>query len=153
MVVERCQCRTADPGGGSLSNLPRPLLLGYIRAGMLGGDVEVERAEARLEAFATREEFSLGAVYVEWGVYPGAFDALMTELTHDETIHGFVVPDLRHVTHEEQQVLRRHDDGGRTPVFVADHAPRAGGPGEDSPFRARSANQSGRTAPRSRPLD
>jgi hypothetical protein len=63
----------------------------------------------------------------------------MTELSQDEMIHGLVVPDLRHLAEEEHQVLRRHDDGARTPIFVVDHAPQAGGPGEDSPFRARSA--------------
>lgn len=105
-----------------MSALPRPLLLGYIRAGLLGGDLEVERAEARMQAFATREEYCLGAVYVEWGVHPGAFDALITELSRDETIRGFVIPDQQHITAEEEQVLRQHGDGPM-PMFVADLAP------------------------------
>lgn len=106
-----------------MNALPRPLLLGYIRAGLVDGDVEVARAEARLAAFAVREEFGLSTVYVDWGVYPGAFDALVTELSLDETIRGFVVPDLRHITAAEQRVLRRHGYGARAPVFVADLAP------------------------------
>ncbi len=92
----------------------RPLLLGYIRADLLRDRADLPRVEAQLEAFAHREAFSLGAVYVERGSAPAAFEALMTEVTRDETTHGVVVPDLRHVTVVEQLVLTRHEAGART---------------------------------------
>ena len=37
-----------------MSNQPRPMLLGYIRADVLGSRTELPRVEAQLEAFATR---------------------------------------------------------------------------------------------------
>jgi hypothetical protein len=117
----------------------RPLLLGYIRADLLKDRADLPRVEAELEAFAHREAFSLGAVYVETGSAPGAFDALMTEVTRDEAAHGVVVPDLRHVTVVEQLVLTRHEEGARTAIFTASFTPRAGGPGVNSPERVRSA--------------
>ena len=67
-----------------MTNHVRPLLLGYIRADLLPDRADLPRVEAQLEAFAHREAFSLGAVYVERGSAPGAFDALMTEVTRDE---------------------------------------------------------------------
>ncbi len=63
----------------------------------------------------------------------------MTEVTRDEATRGVVVPDLRHVTVVEQLVLTRHEEGARTAIFTANFTPRAGGPGVDSPDRARSA--------------
>ena len=117
----------------------RPLLLGYIRADVLKDRADLPSVEAELEAFAHREAFSLGAVYVERGSAPGAFDALMTEVARDETTHGVVVPDLRHVTVTEQLVLTRHEDGARTAIFTANFTPRSGGPGVGAQTRARSA--------------
>jgi hypothetical protein len=117
----------------------RPVLFGYIRADLLRDRADLPRVEAQLEAFAHREAFSLGAVYVERGSAPGAFDALMTEVTRDEAAHGVVVPDLRHVTVVEQLVLNRHEDGARTAIFTANFTPRSGGPGVGSPKRVRSA--------------
>ena len=111
----------------------RPLLLGYIRADLLRDRADLPRVEAQLEAFAHREAFSLGAVYVERGSAPAAFEALMTEVTRDETTHGVVVPDLRHVTVVEQLVLTRHEAGARTAVFTASFTPRSGGPGVGTP--------------------
>jgi hypothetical protein len=116
-----------------MNNRPRPLLLGYIRADVLKDRADLPRVEAQLEAFAHREAFSLGAVYVERGSAPGAFDALMTEVTRDEATHGVVVPDLRHVTVVEQLVLTRHEEGARTPFFTANFTPRSGGPGVCAP--------------------
>lgn len=116
-----------------MSNHPRPLLLGYIRADVLKDRADLPRVEAQLEAFAAREAFSLGAVYVERGSAPGAFDALMTEVARDEATHGVVVPDLRHVTVVEQLVLTRHEEGARTAIFTANFTPRAGGPGVCAP--------------------
>lgn len=101
----------------------RPLLLGYIRADVLRDRADLPGVEAELEAFAHREAFSLGVVYVERGAAPGAFDALMTEVARDEAAHGVVVPDLRHVTVVEQLVLTRHQGGARTAVFTANLPP------------------------------
>ena len=116
-----------------MSNHPRPVLLGYVRSDVLRNGTELPHATAQLEAFADREEFSLGTVYVEQGDAPGAFHALMTEMTGDETAWGVVVPDLRHMTVVEQLVMTRHESGARTPVLVAAHSPLAGGPGVGSP--------------------
>jgi hypothetical protein len=116
-----------------MSNHPRPLLLGYIRADVLKDRADLPEVEAQLEAFAAREAFSLGAVYVERGSAPGAFDALMTEVTRDEAAHGVVVPDLRHVTIVEQLALTRHEEGAKTAIFTANFTPRAGGPGVGAP--------------------
>lgn len=122
-----------------MSNGPRPVLLGYIRGDLLRSATEVERVRAQLDDFADREEFSLGTVYVERGTTAAAFHSLMTELTHDDAAWGLVVPDLRHLTEGEQQILRRHDEGTRTRVVVANFSPRSGGPGVESPACARSA--------------
>jgi hypothetical protein len=111
----------------------RPLLLGYIRADVLRDRADLPTVEAQLGAFAEREAFGLAAVYVERGSAPGAFDALMTEVAREETVHGVVVPDLRHVTIVEQLVLARHEEGARTAVFTANFTPRSGGPGAGSP--------------------
>ena len=111
----------------------RPLLLGYIRADVLRDRADLPSVEAELEAFADREDFSLGVVYVERGAAPGAFDALMTEVARDETTYGVVVPDLRHVTVTEQLVLTRHEGGARAAIFTANFTPRSGGPGVGAP--------------------
>jgi hypothetical protein len=121
----------------------RPVLLGYIRADVLRDRADLPDVEAQLEAFAHREAFSLGAVYVERGSAPGAFDALMTEVARDEATRGVVVPDLRHVTVVEQLVLTRHEEGARTAVFSASFTPRSGGPGAC----ARDARQVRRSTP------
>lgn len=117
----------------------RPLLLGYIRADVLRNGTELPEAEAQLETFAEREYFSLGTVYVEQGGAPGAFHALMAEVTRDEAAFGVVVPDLRHLTVVEQLILSGHEEGASTAVLAANFTPRAGGPGVGSPIRARSA--------------
>ena len=122
-----------------LSNRSRPLLLGYIRADVLRNGTELRGVKAQLEAFAEREQFSLGTVYVAQGDAPGAFHALMAEVTGDEGAWGVVVPDLRHVSVVEQLVLTRHENGARTAILAANFSPRAGGPGGGSPTRARSA--------------
>ena len=122
-----------------MSNSPRPLLFGYIRADVLRSGTELPQAEAQLEAFADREEFSLGTVFVERGDSAGAFDALMDEVTRDEAAWGVVVPDLRHLTVVEQLILSRHADGAWTAVLAANFTPLAGGPGVGSPTCARPA--------------
>lgn len=104
-----------------MSNHPRPVLLGYIRADRLASAAELRRVEAALATFAHREQFSLGTVYVEKGTTAGVFQALMGALARDDA-WGLVVPDLRHLTVVEQLVLNG-SDGGRTPVVVATHGP------------------------------
>jgi hypothetical protein len=127
-----------------MSNHPRPLLLGYIRADVLRSRADLPRVEAELEAFAERESCSLGTVYVERGSAPGAFHALMGEVTRDEGAHGVVVPDLRHVTVVERLVLNRHEDGARTAIFTASFTPRADGPGAGSPQARRARHSTSR---------
>lgn len=118
-----------------MSNHPRPLLLGYIRADLLRSPTELPRVEAQLQALAEREEFSLGTVYVESGDNRGAFHALMAEASREEAAWGIVVPDLRHVGLVEQIVLTRHEVGARLAVLVASVFPRPGGPGAVRPAR------------------
>jgi hypothetical protein len=123
-----------------VSDHVRPVLLGYLRVDVLRNGTEVPRMEAELQAFADAEEFGLGTVYVEQAdAAAGAFHALMAELARDESVRGLVVPDLRHLTVHEQLVLSRHADGGRAAVFAACVPTRAGGPGVESPDRARPA--------------
>ncbi|MEO5665417.1 MAG: hypothetical protein ABIR39_19290 [Nocardioides sp.] len=117
-----------------MSNHPRPLLLGYIRADVLKSRTELPLVEAQLQAFAHREEFSLGTVYVESGCNRGAFHALMAQVSRDSA-WGIVVPDLRHIGVVEQVVLTTHEAGARTGVLVANVSPRAGGPGAVHPER------------------
>lgn len=102
-----------------MSNSPRPVLLGYIRADVLRSATQVEQVRAQLADFADREEFSLGTVYVERGTTAAAFHSLMGELAHDEAAWGLVVPDLHHVTDRERQVLAGHDAGVQTRIVVA----------------------------------
>lgn len=122
-----------------MSNHARPTLLGYIRADVLRNGTELPHVRAQLEAFADREEFSLGTVYVAQGDAAAAFHALMGELACDEAARGVVVPDLRHVTGVEQLVLTGYEDAARTAIFTASITPRAGGPGVVHPSRARPA--------------
>jgi hypothetical protein len=119
-----------------MTNRPRPLLLGYVRADALRDSTEIDGAKAQLEAFAEREEFSLGTVYVAQGDAPAAFHALIAKVTRDEAAWGVVVPDLRHLTVVEQVVLNRHEDGALLPILTAAFTPRADGPGVGSPTRA-----------------
>jgi hypothetical protein len=117
-----------------MSTRPRPLLLGYIRVDALTSRTALPRAEAELAVFADREGFSLGTVYVEKGSAPGAFHALMAEMTRKEDAWGVVVPDLRHVTGEEDLVMRMNqEDCAKTAILVANFSPRSGGPGAVSP--------------------
>jgi hypothetical protein len=113
---------------------PRPLLVGYIRAAALPRRTYISRVAADLEAFAIREAFSLGTVFVEWDEGPAAFHAVLEEVDRDETAWGVVVPDLRHVADEERLVMRRQQEGyAETAVLVANVSPRSGGPGAVSP--------------------
>jgi len=112
---------------------PRPLLLGYIRASVVATAIELRRMEHELEAFVEREEFSLGTVFVERGSTPGAFHALMDALGRDESVRGVLIPDLRHLSSDEQLILSRHEQGSRTPVLVVNFVPLAGGPDAASP--------------------
>jgi hypothetical protein len=132
-----------------VSHEPRPVLLGYLRADVLRSPTTAEQVRGELTDFADREEFSLGTVYVERTGMAAAFHSLMTELVRDDSAWGLVVPDLRHLGEGEQQVLRRHDEGIRTRIVVANFSPRSGGPGAESPACARSAVPPRPTARRS----
>jgi hypothetical protein len=114
----------------------RPLLLGYIRTDVVGDREDLSRVEAGLRECADREDFCLGTVYVEQRHDPGAFHALMAEVSREEAVWGIVVPDLRHVGAVEQLILDRHEAGSRMAVLVAEVPhPRAGGPGASQPAR------------------
>jgi hypothetical protein len=105
-----------------MSNNPRPVLLGYIRADVLRSATRIRRVRAQLASFAHREVFSLGAVYVEKGVSGGVFHSLMDELARDDANWGVVVPDLRHLTVVEHLIWRTRGDVSRTPLLIADHS-------------------------------
>lgn len=117
----------------------RPLLLGYIRADQLRNGTELPRVRAQLEAFADREQFNLGGVAVAEGDTPATFSALIAEVAHYEAAWGIVVPDLRHLTVVEQQILAHDADGGRTAIFAATLGPHSGGPGGRLQTRVRPA--------------
>ncbi len=104
-----------------MSNKPRPVLLGYIRADVLRTAARIRRVQAQLESFAHREVFSLGTVYVEKGTGGGVFRSLMDELARDDSAWGVVVPDLRHLTVLEQLVLTTRGDASGTPLLIANH--------------------------------
>jgi hypothetical protein len=58
----------------------QPLLLGYIRADALTTDRELARSTAELAAFAYRQGYALGTVFIErTEKVPAAFEALMSE--------------------------------------------------------------------------
>lgn len=62
-----------------MTNL-RPLLLGYIRGDALTTDREVAQSTSALAAFADREGYALGAVFVERTErVPLAFEAMLAE--------------------------------------------------------------------------
>ena len=113
----------------------RPLLLGYIRADVFKGRVDLSRVEAQLRDCADSEDFCLGTVYVEQSHDPGAFHALMAEVGREEAVWGIVVPDLRHIGAVEQLILNRHEAGSRLAVLAARVRPRPGGPGAVQPSR------------------
>jgi hypothetical protein len=115
-------CRVGAP---AVSDHPRPLLLGYIRADVLTTCDELTRAKGRLAAFAGTEGFTLGTVYVERGdAAPDAFQALVDEIRHLEDAWAVAVPDLRHLADGERRLMRRNrrDDAGVC-VLVAALAP------------------------------
>lgn len=111
-----------------------PMLLGYIRADVLSSRTALHRVEAQLHACAEREDFCLGTVFVERGRSPGAFHALMAEVSRED-VWGIVVPDLRHVGVVEQLILNRHEVGARLAVLVANVSPLPDGPGAIRPAR------------------
>jgi hypothetical protein len=95
---------------------PRPILLGYIRADMLG-TADVAAATDRLETFASNEKYTLGTVYIEQGTDTSALEALLDEAERSEDAWGLVVPDGRHLSSTEDWVT----DG--ITVFVAMSSP------------------------------
>jgi len=107
-----------------MSNHPRPVLLGYIRADLLRG-ADLALVETELGTFADQEEYTLGTVYVEHGdTTPRAFVALMDEVRSSDEARGVVVPDLRHLADGEHRILRRHrQDFAILSVLVAKLAP------------------------------
>jgi hypothetical protein len=109
------------------------MLLGYIRLDALERAADLRRAEADLATFVTREGFSLGPVFVETAGVTDALYALMDELARNEVARGVLIPDLRHLSCDEQLMLSRHERGARTPVVAVNFTPSAGGPGADSP--------------------
>lgn len=111
-----------------------PMLLGYIRADVLSNRTALHRVEAQLHACAEREDFCLGTVFVERGHSPGAFHALMAEVSRED-VWGIVVPDLRHVSVVEQLILNTHEVGARLAVLVANMPPLPDGPGAVQPAR------------------
>jgi hypothetical protein len=130
----------------------RPMLLGYMRAAVVGTAAAQRRERAELEAFVAREDFTLGPVFVDGGDTPGAFHALLDELSRNDTVRGVLIPDLRHLSSEEQLVLSRHENGSRTPVLTVRFAPLAGGPGAESPVCSGPATLFKRARARSQPL-
>ena len=112
----------------------RPMLLGFIRASVLRRAAEIRRATRELESFVAREDFTLGAVFVETADAPGAFHALIDELGRNEAVRGLVIPDRRHLSPDEQVALSRHERGSRTPVLTVRSIPQTGGPGAAPPF-------------------
>ena len=88
-----------------MSNNPRPVLLGYIRADVLRSATKIRRVQAQLA--------SAGG---------GVFHSLMDELAHDDANWGVVVPDLRHLTVVEQLIWRTRGDASRTPLLIANHS-------------------------------
>ena len=62
-----------------------------------------------------------------------ALHALMDELARNEAARRVLIPDLRHLSCDEQLMLSRHERGARTPVVAVNFTPSAGGPGADSP--------------------
>jgi len=96
---------TVHPRDDPMSSSPRPLLLGYIRAQVLSSRIEVPAVEEELAAFADRENFCLGTVYIERGSAPGAFRQMLSELERDESAFGIVVPGLHHLTSAERQIV------------------------------------------------
>jgi hypothetical protein len=60
--------------------VPRPVLLGYVRADALTTERELAQSASDLAAFADREGYALGTVFVErTDRVPAAFEALMSE--------------------------------------------------------------------------
>lgn len=59
---------------------PQPLVLGYLRADALTTDRELAHGTAELAAFAYREGYTLGTVFIErTDKVPAAFQALLAE--------------------------------------------------------------------------
>lgn len=98
----------------------RPLLLGYIREAMLGGE-RLTSAETRLEAFAHDEGFALGTIFIDRRhSVSGAFEALMQEIRRGDEAWGIVIPDVGHLNDEHYRAMNTaHEDYTSTTVLVA----------------------------------
>ena len=70
----------------------------------------------------------------------GVFHSLMERLARDDANPGVSWSPIYATSPVvEQLILTRHEEGARTAIFTANFTPRAGGPGVNSPERARSA--------------
>jgi len=108
-----------------MNNHIRPVLLGYIRADLLGADSDLPVAQAYIEAFAEAEEYTLGTIFVEQvHSKTDAFDALIEEVRRSEDAWGVVVPDVRHLADAEHRVMSRHrEDCAGMSLLVANFSP------------------------------
>jgi hypothetical protein len=101
----------------------RPLLLGYVRIGVLSGSAALPRAVAALETFVERENFTLGPVFMDTDRATGGLHALLDELARNDHVRGVVIPSRRHLTCDEQVMLSRHEHAARAPVLVVEQVP------------------------------
>ena len=84
----------------------RPLVFGYICEDALAGDEPLATAEARIEAFAHSEGFTLGTTFIDRRhSVPSAFEALMQEIRRGDEAWGIVIPDVGHLNDANYQAM------------------------------------------------
>lgn len=75
----------------------RPLVLGYLRAHLLMTDTELDDVKERLHAYAARDGYTLGTVFVEHiDTLPAAFVAMVQAIERDEA-KAIIVPNALHL--------------------------------------------------------
>jgi hypothetical protein len=99
----------------------RPLLLGYVRADVLGTAEELAAATHSLATFASTEGFTLGTVYTERdAAESAAFHALLEEVKRLD-VRAVVVPTLRHLgAADEPTAMQQHLEFHQARVMAVD---------------------------------
>lgn len=84
------------PNGGTVTDPPRPLLLGYLSRHLLISDADFAMTLDQLDHFAKSQDYALAAVYVEQAeTAPAAFEALVDAVNRGE-VGAVVLPSILH---------------------------------------------------------
>lgn len=87
---------TPDLDGDLLDDLTRPLLVGYIRRGLLSSEDEIAQLESEMAMFARLEGYSMGYNYVENSDRTFAALAALVEFLRGQEDAAVIIPSPMH---------------------------------------------------------